>query len=100
MKPKILVLTPRRSEEEEIDLDPEQSTTITGKERNMSQARGDSMLKLTANRETLIHRGFRKAEFARTVEIGQLAITNEPVMYGNSSTPLCKYSEPRKSRFT
>ena len=50
-----VVPTPRRSEEEEqSDLDPEQLTIITQKDRNMIQARGDSMQKLLANRETLI----------------------------------------------
>ena len=71
---------------QEIDLDQEQLTTITQKERNMSQARGDSMLNLTANRETLIHKASEQAEFARTVEIGQYWITNVSVMDGHSST--------------
>ena len=68
-----LVPTPRKSEEEEdeIDLDPEQLTTITQKERNVSQARGDSMLKFTANRETLIHSASEHPKCARTVDIGQ-----------------------------
>ena len=69
----ILVPTPRRSEEEEeIDVDLEQLTTVTQRERKMSQARGDSMLKLTANRETLIHRASEPAEFSRTVENGAI----------------------------
>ena len=39
-----LVPTPRKSEEEEdIDLDPEQLTTSTQEERNMPQARSDSL---------------------------------------------------------
>ena len=46
---------PRRSEdEEEIDLDPVQLTILTQKGRNVTQVRGDSMLKLTANRGTLL----------------------------------------------
>ena len=54
---KTQVLTPRTGEEkEQIDIGPEQLSTSTQKEWNMSQARGDSMLKLIANRETLIHR--------------------------------------------
>ena len=64
-----LVLTPRR-DEEQIDLDPEQSTLITQKHRKMPQARGDSMLQLTENRETLIRRASEQA-FAKTVESGQ-----------------------------
>ena len=57
MRLKTQVLTPRTAEEkEQIDIDPEPLSTRTQKERNMSQARGDSMLKLIANRETLIHR--------------------------------------------
>ena len=31
----------------------------------MSQARGDSVLKLIANRETLIHKASEQAEFAK-----------------------------------
>ena len=50
------------------------------------------MLKLTANRETLIRRASEQAEFARTVHIGQLYITNESVMDGK------QYSGPRDSR--
>ena len=81
-----LVLAPRRSEEEEQkDVDPEQLTLITQKERNVSQSRGDSMLKLTANRETLIHRASEQGAFARTVEIGQFKITKESAVDGNSS---------------
>ena len=51
-----VVLTPRRSgeEEEQVDLDPEQLTLITQKERNMSQARSDSMPKLNAVRTSSI----------------------------------------------
>ena len=65
-----LVLTPRRyEEEEEVDLDPEQLTIVTQEERNMAHARGDSMLKLTGNRKTLIHRASEQAEVARTVEM-------------------------------
>ena len=69
---KFLVRTLSRSEhEEQIDFDPEQLTLITPKERNMPQARGDSLLKLTANRETLSRRASENTEFDRTVEIGQ-----------------------------
>ena len=94
------VLAPRRSgEEKEIDFDPEQLTRITQKERNVSQVRGDSMLKLTANRETLIHRASDQAEFSRTVDIEQFFITNDSVVDGNSTTPRCsEYSEPRISQ--
>ena len=44
-------------------------TLITHSGRNVSQCRGDSMLKLTANRETLIHRAAEQAIFARLVDI-------------------------------
>ena len=44
------------------------------------------MLKLTANRETMIHRVSEQSEFARAVEIGELPFTNESVMDGISST--------------
>ena len=48
------------------------------------------MLKLTANRKTMIHRASEQTEFARTVEVGQFRITNESVMDGNISTPLSR----------
>ena len=71
-----LAATPRRSEDGgQIDLDPEQLTI----KRSMSQARGDTPLKLTANRDTLIQRASEQAEFARLVEIGQLCSTSESV---------------------
>ena len=75
-----LVPTPRTSEveEDEIDLDPEQLTITTKKECNVSQARGDSMLKLSA-------------KFARTVDLGQIFyMANESVSEGNSSPPSCR----------
>ena len=56
----------------------------------MSQARGDSLLKLTENREALIHRASDQAEFARKVELGQFCITDETAMYGHRSTVLCR----------
>ena len=66
------------------------------KQRKMSQARGDSLLKLTENREKLIHRASEKADFARTVEIGQVYTTSKSDVDGNSSTPSCReYSDPR-----
>ena len=72
-----LVLAPRRSEGEgQLDLDPEQLTRIVQKERNMAQARGESMPKLIANRETLIHRASELEQCARTVVNGQLIITH------------------------
>ena len=70
MIPKTLVPTPRISEEgEEIDLDPEQLAKTTQKERNMSHARGESMLNLTATSETLIQRASEQAAHASTVVI-------------------------------
>ena len=63
----IQVPTHRRAEEEEqIDLDPEQLTLIAQKQRKMPQARGDSLLRFTENRWTLIRRAS-----ARTVVNGQ-----------------------------
>ena len=53
------------------------------------QARGDSVLRLTENRETLMHRASEQAAFARTLEKGEFYITNKSVMDGNSSTPFC-----------
>ena len=44
------------------------------------------MLKLIANRVTLMHRASELAEFGRTLESGQFSITNDSVMDGNSST--------------
>ena len=63
-----LLRTARKSEEEEEEetaFDPEQLTVKTKKkkERNMPRARGDSMPKLTSNRETLIHRASALANF-------------------------------------
>ena len=52
-----LALTPRGSEEDEqIDLDPEQLTSITQKQQTVRQARGDSLPQLKENHETLIWR--------------------------------------------
>ena len=82
-------LTPipsKPEEEEEIDLDPEQMTTITHKERNMSQARGDSMLKIIAHRKTLIHKASEQAKITRTVDIGQSYIASDSILDRNSST--------------
>ena len=55
----------------------------------MAQARGDSIPILTANRETVIHSTSKQEEFASMVEIGQIYITNESVIDGNSSTLEC-----------
>ena len=86
-------------EEEEVDFDAEQLTTITQKERSMSQARGDSTLKLHEKRETLLHTASETAEFARTGETGQLNTTNESGMDEHSSSPPCReYSDPWNSR--
>ena len=88
-------------EKQEIDFDPEQLTIITQKDRNMSRARGDSMLKLTANREMLFHRASEQAECAGTAEIGQFYIKSESVVDGNSCTRVCrKYSQARDSQYS
>ena len=84
-----LVPTPRKSEEEEeIDVNPQQLTKNTQIERSVSQAWGDSMLKLVANRETLIHRASEQATCASTMDIGTFCITSDSVFDGNSSTLL------------
>ena len=95
-----LVSTPKRSEDDEqIDLDPEQFTIITQKHQKMPQARGDSLLQLTENRETQIHRASELADYARTVESGQIFFTNGSVMDGNSSALSCRwYAELRNSQ--
>ena len=98
----LLVPTPRTAEDEEqIDLDPDQLTLISQKkkkQRKMPQARGDTLLQLTENRETRIRRASREASLAIAVENGQLFITSDFVMDGNSSTPSCReHSEPRIS---
>ena len=76
----------------------------------MPQVRADSLpqltenhetliRRLTENHETLIRRASEQAADARSVESGQLDITNDSVMDGNSSAPLCReYSEPRWSQ--
>ena len=48
------------------------------------------MLKLTENREALMHRVSEQAAFARTVEIGQFHTRNESGMDGNSSALSCR----------
>ena len=40
-------------------------------ERRVPQALGETMLKLTANRETLVRKASEQAKFARTVDIGK-----------------------------
>ena len=79
------VRAPRRAEDEEqIDLDPGHLTLITQHQRKMPQVRGDPLLKLTVNHETLIHKASEQAAIASTVKNWQFYITNESVMYGNS----------------
>ena len=74
-------------------------TLITEEQRNMSQTWGHSLLQLTENRGTLIHKGSELAEFARTLEMGPFHITHEFGMNGNSSCPCCReYSKPGNSR--
>ena len=52
-----------------------------------SEARGDLMPKLTANRETLIHRASEQSEFARTVENWQFFITKKDIGLTHSVVP-------------
>ena len=88
--PENRVPSPRNSEEGGGRPRPRALDTNYAKRHwNMSQARGDSMLKLTANREPLTHKASEQAQFARTVDIRQCYITNDSVVDGNSSTPLC-----------
>ena len=73
-------------EEQETDIDTDQLTLITQKERNMSRARGDSMVKLTANRETLFHRASEQAEFASTVGKVNLSwMETAPLLYADDA---------------
>ena len=65
----------------------------------MSQARSDSMLKLIANRDTLIHRASEQVKCTKTFDSGQLYLTKDAVVDGHSSTPSCRESpEPRNSQ--
>ena len=61
-------------------------TSPTQNQQQIPQVRGESLLQLAANHETLIRRASEQAACARTVESGQFHITNESVMDGNSST--------------
>ena len=93
-----LVLTPRRSEDEEqIDLDP---SSLHLSRKPLGKCHNESLLQLTENHEKLIHKASERAEFARTVENRQFYITNESfVMDENSSTLLCReYSDQRNSQ--
>ena len=69
----------------------------TQKHRTTPQARGDLLLQLTENLETLIRRASEQTAFARTAEHGQVHITNESVMDGNSSTPLRRESSESRN---
>ena len=90
--PESLVLAPRKfgRRNGKSTSTPEQLTLITQKAAEHITSSSDSLLSLTANRETLTHRDSEQAEFARTVEIGHLNIANEPVIDENSSSPLCR----------
>ena len=98
----IWCFTPRSAEDEEqIDLEPEQLTFTTQKQRNMLQARGVLWLQLAENRETLIRRASEQAAFARTVENEHFYITEESVMDANNDIPLCReFSEPGISQIS
>ena len=61
----------------------------------MAQVRGDSVLKITTNRDTLIHRASEQAEFARTVEIGQFYST---INLSLMETVLLVYAENTQSQ--
>ena len=70
------VLTSRTEKHEDhIDLEPEHLTLLTQKQRNMPQARGDSLLQLTENHETLIRKASEQASHVRAVENRQFYIT-------------------------
>ena len=68
----------------------------------MPQARGDSLLQLTENRETLIQEASEQAAVARTLKNEQFYSTSESVMNGNSSALfLCReYSETMSSQYS
>ena len=78
-----LVHRPRNSEEEEEE--EEKRPRRRAVDKNHAKARGSSMLKLTADRETLLHKASEQA-----VEIGLFCIINESVMDGNKSTLHCR----------
>ena len=64
----------------------------------MQQARGDSLVQLTENHETMIRKASEQRASARTMVNGHFYSTNESVRDGNSISPLCtEYSEPRNS---
>ena len=94
-----LVLTPRRSvEEEQINVDPDQLSIITREERNMSQGLRRLHAKTRCESRDSDSQSFRTGRIAKTVDIGQFNVTNESVIDGNSSTStlLCReYSGPR-----
>ena len=64
--------------------------SFTQKHWDMPQARGDSLLKLTANRKALIHRASEQAEFAKTMVIGQFFL---PMNLLRMETVLLLYAE-------
>ena len=83
------VPTPRPAEDEEqIDLEPEQLTSIAQQQQKSATSSRRFVLQHTQHHETLIRRASEQAVFATTVEKGQIYITNDSVMDGNSSTPL------------
>ena len=92
--------TPREANnEEQIDLEPQQLTVITQKQRNVPQARGDSVRNVTENRETLIRRASEQASLVRIVENEQFYITKESVMDGSTSAPVrWEKTGPRNSQ--
>ena len=102
-----LVPPPRLAEDkEQIDLDSEQLTCIPQKQRNMPQARGDSLL-LTEKSRDAHSRGFRTSNICRnggnwTHVCIFPYISFEPVnllWMKNSSTPLCReYSRSKNSQ--
>ena len=91
--------TPSPAEDEEqLDLEPEQLTLITQKQQTMPQARGDSLLQLTENHETLIRKASEHAVFVTTVENNSKSPMNPS--WTETVLLLCcrEYSEPRKSQ--
>ena len=59
------------TDEEQIDLEPEQLTLFSQKQQTLPQARDDSLLQLTENHEMVIRRASEQTAYARSVEIGQ-----------------------------
>ena len=72
-----------------IDLEPEQLTWITQKQRNVPRARGDSLLQLT-------ERACEHPSLARTVEDGQV-VQVTAIVFLSTRSPTVKFCIARRS---